>query len=452
MTEKAPINSGTGGKPEIERVSSGVHRIIVPDTEVVGGVKETLVSEPEKQTENLDASFSPENKNFFNKMSEGGKDLAGKVFEAANNIPGVARFLGKMEITYNQFWADKHEKKAVELKGKMDGIDLTHNILGQSKKEIEALIADFKNQNLPGTEALSLKLKEIDSQRTELLNKKDKVQTKFESRDNNRRLYISERDRVADKLIGRYETKLDPFEKNLAKLKSDNDQLDLSIAVTEIKHKQQEERLDDIEKKRTQLEEALRKSGMSEGKIKRFEAIKILGDQIVEGRKIIADEKENILKQKFEINRKIAEVDEKANPLRDKRNEFVRIKQGRPIEINVKAKQIEEDVKYDESVETTEDDFIEEDIEDNKGRLPISFLIPKWNEYLKNNPKDKKPEKVINIDDFKKATKLNDGFKLDSKDFKKVLERYYKTKGISTQKGFNEDFLDFEKKIRNEKI
>jgi hypothetical protein len=199
---------------------------------------------------------------------------------------------------------------------------------------------------------------------------------------------------------------------------------------------------------------------MKEGKIRKDEAIKKLGEQIAEGRKKIAAEKESMAEQKFEISRRIAEINEKANPLRDKKDQFIRIKQNRPIEINVEDRKREENVDFEEKVgssskeelvDETEEESLEEGVEDNKGRLSVSFLISKWNEYLQDtNRGNRTNSELVEIKDFSKTMRLPDTFRLNSKEFKKVMELYYNKKKIPVQKSLKKDFEMFEKKIRTE--
>jgi len=285
--------------------------------------------------------LNSENQSFLSRMSEGGKKLANQAYEGLYKIPGVNRVVGKLEITYNQFWIDKHEEKAVDFKNKMDGLALKASAFEQSKKEIESAIEDLKSQNIPGVEyeSLQLKIKIIDQQKINLLNEKDKAQSKFEARENKAKLYINERDRVADKFIGRYNEKLKPMEKEIENLQTCKDQVDLDIAVTEVKHKEQIAKLDGIEKRKAQVEEALRKTGMSEKEIGKFEAIKTLAGFLADSREKIRLEKENLAQRKAKINEKIARVDAKANPYRDKREEFTRVKEGRSIKIEVATRE-----------------------------------------------------------------------------------------------------------------
>ena len=112
-------------------------------------------------------------------MSEVGVKIASPVYEGLYNTPGVNRIVGKLEIAYNQFWIDKYQQKAAKFKGKMDGLDLRIGVLDESKKEIESFIKSLKSQNIPGAESLQIKLQNIDRQKVELLNEKDKKQFCF---------------------------------------------------------------------------------------------------------------------------------------------------------------------------------------------------------------------------------------------------------------------------------
>lgn len=462
------------------------------------GEKENKIETAEGSigVEGTQESFIPENKGFFKKMSESGREIAGQVFEAAHkisvkgkefsnkaregadelsgkaaegiyNLPGVARFLGKMEITYNQFWADKHEEKALGLKDKMDNFDLKSKTLNEAQKDLEDKIENFKKSGFP-VGSLALQLRDFEKQKEDIAKKRDRVQSKFEARDNERKLYIGERDRIADKLINRYESKLQPFEKDLENLKSQRDQLDLASTIAEIKNDQQEETFKKLEQDIKETEDALRASGKYEWTIKRDKTLKLIKAEIVKGRKEIAAEKENIAKQKFEINRKIAEVDERANPLRDKRGEFIRIKNGRPINIDVKPRKREENISFEEEIKdhkreepnenkseevpegTFEND--QEDIEDLeiKEVLPLTVLVSIWNNYLKNSSKAERAQtKLIKIEDFQKSQQMFGNIDLSFKDFKKTLESYYKIKNILIVKEiFDKDFINFERKSK----
>lgn len=444
-------------------------KIPTPETTTGGGAEEFKENKSQETAETASAFLSEENKSFLGRMSEGGKKIAGQVYEGLYKIPGVNKVVGKLEIAYNQFWIDKHEEKAVDFKNKMDGLDLKAGAFEQSKKEIESVIEDLKSQNIPGVESLQLKIKVIDQQKINLLNEKDKVQSKFEARENKAKLYTNERDRVADKLIGRYNEKLEPMEKELENLQTCKDQADLIIAVTEVKHKEQIAKLDGIEKRKTQVEEALRRTGMSEKEIGKFEAVKTLAVFLSEGREKIRLEKENLAQRKAKINKKIAKVDAKANPYRDKREEFARVKEGRPLKINVPTRERGGEFKGTEETtphtraensggyessrtyEKESPEAEEKTIEEDKERLKTQDYISGWNSYLQEKYGKKLPGELIDSKDFLISTRLSAEHKLDFKDFKNILTKYYKFRKIPADKLNKSIDKFFAEKIKVEK-
>ncbi|HSR89483.1 MAG TPA: hypothetical protein VLK22_03795 [Candidatus Udaeobacter sp.] len=366
---------------------------------------------------------------------------------------GVNRILGRMEIAYNQFWVNRHEKKAVQLKNKIDGSDLKIRALEQSKQEIALAIGDLKAQNIPGSETLKLKIKAIDQEITGFSNTRDAVQSKLEERENKAKLYTNKRDRVADKLIGHYDEKLEPMEEELENLQTCKDQVDLVMAVTEAKHGEQLEKLNNIKKRKTQLENALRTTGMSEKQVQKFEAVKALTDLLVQGREKVRLEWDDLMQRKARINEKIADVDAKANPYRDKREKFARVKAGRPVSMEVATRQRVSEFKGTEEAtshtrtESSEEKpsgvyetspmeaKVAESIEKDKERRTASDYISGWNTYLqKKYGGDLLATETVNSKDFLSSTRLSSDYKLDFKDFKNILTRYYKLKKMPADK------------------
>jgi len=254
-----------------------------PTPEEVGN--QERAAEQAEASENTASVLSPENKSFFRRMSEEGRRIANQGYKGLYEIPGVNKIVGKGEIAYNQFWVDRHQEKVIRFKDKVDGLSLRVSTLDQSKKEIESVIENLRQQNIPGVESLQIKLQDIDRQKAVLLREKDSIQSKLEAKNNKMRLYANERDRVADKLIGRYEEKLRPIEAELEKLQTFRDQADLLVAVSEARHKGLLAKLDGIEKKKNQIENALRRAGMSDREIGKFEAIKQLDRLLTDGQK-----------------------------------------------------------------------------------------------------------------------------------------------------------------------
>lgn len=418
--------------------------------------------------------LASENQNFFSKMSENAKSLANEAYEGLYKIPGVNRIVGKLEIGYNQFWSDKHEKKALNLKNEMNELDFQMKAKKYKEEKINSAIKNLEARGSFGGN-LQLKLQKLNEEKLILENKKDKTQSKFESRDNNIKLYINKRDAIADKLINRYEEKLKPMEKELEELQTLKDQAELSATVAEVKHKEQIEKLKEEEEEKLKIEEELREGGLSKEEIE--EATREIENSITEGYLIIEKEKLEFAQEKEKLNKKIAKVDKKANPYRDKREEFNRIKQKRPLNIEVETRKRAENIHHEEEIKAhtrknapentyaesssttsnqtlTESSFdfetppVFETPEEKIIKLEIPSYINSWNNYLKIYGKDDF-NVFIDGNDFLKKTGFSKNKTLEFSDFKNILKKYYKVKKLPTDKinKFDKKIDEYFKKI-----
>lgn len=399
----------------------------------------------EEEYESEYPMMSEENTGKLQRLSEGGKQIASSLYEGLYKLPVISRVVGKIEIAYNQFWKIRHEKKAVKFKTEMDQMDMRDKALAQSQQQIEAMIKELQEQGLPGSESLQLKIQEIDRQRNQLLTKRDRIQSKFEARENKTKTYTNERNKIADRLIERYEGKLEPMEKELEQLSVYRDEAELQMAVLEAEHKDEKMRLDKIEKQKSKHEEMLRTAGFSENEIRKFDSIVALEDQLATGYEQMKTDKKALSGQMDKLNKRIAKQDAKANPFRDKREEFVRIKSDKPLEIAVPKREKSENPSDTESTEehnrmessTSENEPEKESTSSNESveyeekdtRLSVSTLVSSWNQHLMEEFKDSlTPQDTLEQTDFVKTTKLSPDKKLDSADFKKIVTKYYKLK------------------------
>jgi len=414
--------------------------------------------------------LNTKNKEFFVKMSEVGKNIVNKACEGFKKNTIIKKF----EIVHNQFWADKHQEKILKLKNKIDSFDSRIDALSEAKKEVIISIEDLKKQKIPGADSLMLKIQDIEQQKIDLLNKKDKIQTKLEGRENKMNLYINERDRIVNKFIEKYNEKLKPLEKNLENLHTEKNRINLFTAVSEAKHKEQLIRLDEIKTRREKIIQTLINVGMSERKIMKNEAIKELDKMIKKIPIKIQKEEENLINEKIKINKQIANIDAKAEPHRNKRQKFARIKQKRPLKIELEERKYNEKIFPEEPIKAHSREknveeanvkervykringgkelpeigwssFEDKNIIEKKAdqRIKINTFITNWNLYLKEKfNKDKDIiKKTINLKEFIQTTKLNEKSTLDSENFKKILNQYYKFKKIRV--------VNFEKNINN---
>ncbi len=290
--------------------------------------------------------LSDANKGRWEKMTDGAKELAGKAYEGVYKTPGVSRVVGKMEIVYSQFWVDRHEEKAVKWKRNMDQSDIQMKSLDSSKRQIEAIVNKLKIAGTPGFDDLSLKLKEIDRKGEKLADKKDKFQNKFEKRENKAILHINERNRIADKLIERYEGKLKPIDDSLEVLGSKRDKINSLLDGTNERQEDMMRELNRIDREKKETEKELREAGMSEKDIRKFGIGKEVEQVMAKMRAEIKKEKDDLEKRKAKLDEEIAKKDAKANKFRHKSKEFADIKAKRIlVGINVPKRVKEERAK-----------------------------------------------------------------------------------------------------------
>ena len=143
--------------------------------------------------------ISYDSKSIFEKMSDKAKKIASAVYEGVYQMPVANRIVGKMEIAYNQKIIDIYDKKMAKRKNKLDAIDYCLNIFETAEKELPEFKKELEKEGVPGTASLEIQLKKIAQQKEEFLNKRDKIQTKFEAKENKRDLFIEKRDAVAKK-------------------------------------------------------------------------------------------------------------------------------------------------------------------------------------------------------------------------------------------------------------
>ena len=457
-----------------------------PEEEIVGVGNETSIHEVDTPTTpeetgaettagdsgNMSGSFmNSENRDALRSFGDKTRDVLSSAYKGLYEIPVVNRVVGKMEIAYDQFWADRNEKKSIELKTEADGFDAGIKALDESRKEIKSVIEDLQNQGLSGVESLQLKLRELDDKEAVLSSKKDKIQSKFEERQNKVSLYTNERDKITDRIVSYYEGKIEPLERELNELETDRNQVSLDTSVMEMRHKELNKRIDKIEDSKKRTERSLGMSGMSKKDIDNFDAVKMIDNEIKNRRRQMMEGREAIKERSFEINRKITEIDAEANPYRDKREEFGRIKERRPLGVGLEKRKKKEVLENEEEVaigtrdtesvdsfEATEetpeeqvvhetDEVLEEEVENGEEHLSIESHLSEWNKYLKEEH-GKRFTAVIDSRDFIRLTRLRLNEQLDFSELRNILEKYYKLKKISLP--FNRDADKFTDKMLKE--
>lgn len=390
----------------------------------------------------LGEMLNSDNRSRYERMSDGGKQLAQGIYEKLYKIPVLNRMVGKLEIAYQSFWLKRHQEKAVKFKNKIDGLDLQVKAMEQTQEEMKKQIALLAEQGISGA-SLELKIQEIEGKKAKIQERKDGVRTKFDVREDKLKIRANNRDRIAGQLIEYYDGKLEPMEKKLEELNTTRDEIDLVEAVNTARHNEDLARLDELQNQRDNIVELLRRTGMSDREISNNEAILELDGTIAQGHANIKADKADVAKRREAVNKSIAKLDAKANPHRDKREAFVRVTKLRPIDFNMTTREqgkasddyelTQGRTRPEEQIESPQTTSAPENIEatastEQESRRSISQGIENWNRFLQEHNQNQ--QLAINPNEFMSQTRLSADFRPSAKDFENIVIKYFKLKKV----------------------
>jgi len=393
---------------------------------------------------NLLDVITEDSKGLWEKMSDKGKKLATNFLESIYKMPGINRVAAKMAIAFNQKWVDFYEKKAAKYKDRVEARNQQINAIEEAKKQIDETITYLKQENMPGITSLQLQLKKLDKEKEKILDKKEKLELKFQKNEKERNLFVEKRNNIAERLIGYYDEKLRPLEDCINQIHSEKAELDKLINQTEARHNERLLFLEEQRRRKMAIEQQLRKVGYSDRKIRNV--VKYLEKYLKNGYAQIEKEKEQLKKKSFEIEEKLVKVEMKADPYKKKREEFIRVKERKQIEFTKEGKKEEKVEKSIDSEKTEENADVEKGF-----KLAVKEIIKQWNEYLEENHLNKF---LIEPDNFCKKVKVKETTLVDVKDdimkFKADLENYYQEIGQDF-KNFSQEIDHFVELISKEK-
>ena len=423
-------------------------------TQNINNAPEKIIP-PAPEPEKIAPFIENSNKNLWDRISGGAKEIMSNTYEGIYLTPGLNKVVGKMEIAYNQFWIDKKEGKAARLKDKMDAIGTRNSALENAQSEISKTAEMLQKAGLPGSASNLFGSKKIENQISKNENKMDKLQGRIEKRENRINLFTNKRDAIADRLITHYEKKLSPLEGKLEVLEERRNEIELFCISSEVKLDEQKAKIKKIEEARSKIESAYLKAGFSDRQIKKDLALKELNNQINNIYTSVQLEKSKIATRRKEINEKIAKVNKKAEPYRNKKNKFVRIKDSRPVDFQLKERDYPNEWNGSEetkghSRQSRESTYREQEYNNEtenseevlySGMERFDDLTEKWNklvvensEYLATNENGTMvPDSEylkINPEEIMRATRISAYNQMSLDNFTKIVEQYYKVKKI----------------------
>ena len=337
------------------------------------------------------------------------------LIEYGYRIPGVSRVIAATEMAYNEGGMRRNERKAVKWKDRMDAQDTVVSALDKQKSTLEAQITNLGQRGMPGTASLQVAMQNIERRKTKALNKKDKYQTKFEKRDNKVSEYVTRRDAVADRMIGKYEAKLKPIEKQLDNLKDQQNHLNLDQSVMEADHKNIEKEMDQYAKDRAAIIEMLGGGWRATHN----DAVKAYDKLIADGYRMMDDQRNEMNSRKIKLDDYVAKLDQAANPHRDKRDRFVRAKQDRSVDFGVSTRTRAQN--YPSGAPTRGHTRVE------AGPATIDTVVMQvadWNDFLENKYGKGKAD-LVSQADFLATINRPAGTMMDRTTFIRILGGYY---------------------------
>lgn len=403
--------------------------------------KEENPSEINPDAKRIAAFVETKNKDFFGQMSDMGKEIMSNAYEGIYMTPGLNRLVGKMEIAHNQFWINKKEGKASRLKNRMDAFGLKNKSLNTGISEINNAAKILEEFGMGGSASLLVKSKKLEDSISGNENKIDKLQGRVEKRENRVKLFTNKRDAIADRLITHYEKKLSPIEGKLEVLEEKRNEVELFCIASEVRLDEQRAKITKIEEAKKKIQKSYMDAGFSDRQIRKNDVIKELESQINNSYSFIQIEQAKIATEREEINKKIVKTNKKAEPYRNRKNQFVRVKDNRPIDFKLEERKYADEFKGTESTESHPRDSgeyvygTENREEPSRSYFESSFenmdrftnLIEKYNKLVKE-----KGHEIIKIDEkeLSQATRLSSSNQMSTKNFKRIIEQYYKAKKI----------------------
>jgi hypothetical protein len=343
------------------------------------------------------SSFGERAQAFLGTMSERGKAVAEKMYEGVYKLPGVQRLAGKMEISYNQFFVDRHENKALNLREQADILGPKIDAVGLAAQETNAAIETLRGMGAPGLAGLERKALELDQQKLDLMLSRDSLTQRAEARMGRMEHFKGKRDLIADRLIDTYSEKMAPLENRLQSLGANLELAETQAEITRAEHEEQLRTLTGLEGRRNTIAQLLGSAGLNERDVARHEVIKLIDTQIAAGREKVRVEDENIERSLNNLHTSIANSKAKVGGYRTKQQEFQNLKRR-----TLTPEQLRGGSQYEEK--TVEDPTSENDIEENFDSFEdeedtVEETVSKLSAYLEDSPntlltKEKKQERL----------------------------------------------------------
>jgi hypothetical protein len=259
------------------------------------------------------------------------------MYSGLRKMPATNRLVAKLEIAYNQGRVDKKERKQARLSSEYHSLDQRDAFLEDTQKIKDEAIGMIRAEGFVSKDMIKDK-KRMKKEQAELRYKKDKLQSKIEEKENEKNISANKRDACAERMIAYYNEKLGPIDARLKRLETKKDKVELICLGNEIKMGEIEDYIGDLENTKNKLIEKYEAFGYTEKAALRDSIFKEIDKQIEMHRsRIYSMTMENKIRRE-EVESQIAKQSKKAEPFRNRKNQFVRVKDNRPVDFEIQKK------------------------------------------------------------------------------------------------------------------
>ncbi len=380
--DRRPDDIGDFEQPEMG--AEDMSRFSDPEVEAEAGPSfaESARNTLENTRQTL-STFGERAKAFFGGMSERGKEVAQTLYEGVYKTPGVQRLAGKMEIAYNQFFVDRHEGKAINLRDQATSLSPRIEAVDLAAKETAAAIETLRSMGAPGLAGLERKALDFDQQKLDLLLNQKSLNQQADSRVGRMEQFKGKRDLIADRLIDIYGEKMSPIKEQLDSLGGNLQLAETQAELTREEHEQQLRDLTGLEGRRDKIAKLLGATGLSEKDVERHEVVNLIDKQIAAGREKVRVEDERMKRTLITLNGRVASTSQRVDGYRNRQQEFENLKRNTLTSEQLGVTSRPEDIDSDNDTEKNEaeESPFDSEAEENS----VEATLKKLSVYLEDN-------------------------------------------------------------------
>jgi len=350
-------------------------------------IPETVPEREEATEEQIDplmrvnfTAIEEENKPLIDRMSEAAQRLVYSLYEKAR-----MNTIDKIKVAFNNKLYDWHDSRSLNLSSQLNEVNeqirnLEERISSQEKAYslLEKRFAKYLPIGRSGE--LEKERQQIEKRIENLKNRRDKLQSRLEDRNNKKAVFDNGRKYIIEDVTDRIKEQLDPYKKRIDNLQESKETLDREI---DIFRRDKEGHMKDIKK----LEEELKSIPSRTIRRQIREIINSIRAEI----KISDREIKSRMRDRANIEKRLAKINSKANYWKDLANNFARVSQRNVIypEIGTRER-VEVDISRREiSVRPREENAEQyvyeenpfgESREEEKNFSPYNY-VKTWNTY-----------------------------------------------------------------------